>query len=195
MRGIRTPLLAGSLAALLAGCQPPPPVDIAPAVATAHWGSGGGAKLFRERRGWTVESIAASAADRAHCVGRRRSDSVGLVFIGGEPESGFQLVGVPGTPEPGSAEILTARFDQGDRRRFEARALPGGILEVIFPTAQYDGTLQAFARSHSVSFEGQRIGPVAQLDLDGSNWAINATDECRRMLIPAPPRGPARLGT
>lgn len=185
MHPTRLIALAGLLGTALAACQPPPPPEGgAVGVQAARWGTGAG-QPFRERLGWSVEVMSATApAARAYCLGLRNDNGLGLVFIGGEPDSGFRIVGLPDALTAGASETVLARFDHGERRKYEARVLPGSALEVVFPTIEYDHALQPFARAHSVTFEGQRLGPIGRLDLEGSSWAVNATDECRRMNVP-----------
>lgn len=182
MRPIRHAAGVVLLLMALAACQPmpPPPPDLAAKPSTEP-------KPFRDRRGWVVTIVPANAPARAHCVGERAApDGLGIVFVAGDPDSAFRLTGLATTPPAGASERLIARFDTGrerERRSFDARVLPDGTLEVTFPTIQYDGLLDHFARARTVTFESQRLGLIGNVDLEGSSWTINATDECRRMHV------------
>lgn len=181
MRPIRHAAGAVLLLLALAACQPlPPPV---PEVTAAH--PAATPKPFRDRRGWVVTVVPASGPARAHCVGERAAPvGLGIMIIASDPNSAFRLTGLAATPPAGASERLLARFDDGrERRTFDARVLPDGTLEVSFPTIQYDGLLDQFARARAVTFESARLGLVGTVDLEGSSWAINATDECRRMNV------------
>lgn len=165
----------------VAACQPlAPPVP--PDVQTVSTATP--PQPFRDRKGWSVVVVPAALRERGHCIGGRvDGEGLRISFLGGDPDSGFRLSGFTADATPGATERLTARFDDGTERHFDSRVLPGPVLEAIFPTLRYDGTLYPFARAHSVMFEGQRLGPLGAIDLDGSSWTINATDECRRMHV------------
>lgn len=186
MSAIRFTAVTGLLAMMaLSGCQTPPSAPEGPAASTAGRWTDSEARPFRERRGWTVQVMQPQSGKRAHCVGRRAgSDGLRIAFVGGDPDSGFRLSGfATGLPE-GSSETLLVKVEPGERRKFEARILPGPVLEVVFPTLDYDHALHPFARGRSVTFEGQRMGMIGTLNLEGSAWTVNATDECRRMNVP-----------
>lgn len=161
---------------LLAACQTAEPPRQA-----STMGDKDGAQ-FRERRGWAVSFAAATDGAPAHCVGRRGAADSGLriVFIGAERESGFRLLGVPvgGTER----DSLSVAFDNGDHTSFDVRR-DGDALIFLAPTAQYEDLTHPFARARSAALRLKNGAALGELPLTGSSWAINATDECRRMNV------------
>lgn len=173
------PLLCAMM--LAAACQPldePPGAD--DFGVNAHGGP------FRARNGWAVTFVPSGGSTPAHCRGRRDPvpNGLDLTIIGGETRSGFVLRGLP--PERGvpAKEEIVALFDDGERRTYAARREGDRGLRVVFPTRHYDETLHPFARGEHVVMRGRQIGALGTLDLNGSSWAINATDECRRINVP-----------
>lgn len=162
-------------AAALAGCQTTQTND---PVAFAD----GPGKSFRERRGWVVDFVPAENSAPAHCRGRRATATGGplIVFIGGERESGFRISGLGADKLATAGDALVAAFDYGDRQEFKTRR-DGDALLALFPTEQYEDVMHAFSRGRSVDFRGRGGASLTELSLSGSSWAINATDECRRM--------------
>lgn len=162
-------------AAALAGCQT---TDANNAAAFAD----GPGKSFRERRGWVVDFIPAENGAPAHCRGRRAAASPGpaIAFIGAEGESGFRVSGLSAEKLAAAGEAVTASFDHGDRQEFKARK-DGDSLLALFPTDHYEDVMHAFSRGRSVDLRNGRGVSLAEVSLSGSSWAINATDECRRM--------------
>lgn len=186
------PLAALLLGAALAACQ---------TADTAGAGRGlgdGPGNHFRERRGWEVAYVAAADGAPAHCRGRRSNpgaDGLTIAFIAAANVSGFRLTGLP----PGvlaafpagetATDEITARFDPGDSRVYPARR-DGDALLATFPTADYEDALHGFGRARTATLTAKRGGLLGSLTLNGSAWAINATDECRRMRTPAPAARP-----
>lgn len=169
-------LLAVVLAvALLAGCQTTEDVT------TAGFADGPG-HSFRERRGWVVDFVPAENGAPAHCRGRRAAAAAGpaIAFIGAEAESGFRVTGLSADKLAAASEALVASFDHGDRQEFKARK-DGEALLALFPTDHYEDVMHAFSRGRSVDLRNGRGVSLAEISLTGSSWAINATDECRRM--------------
>lgn len=162
-------------AAALAGCQT---TELNNAAAFAD----GPGKSFRERRGWVVDFIPAENGAPAHCRGRRAAASPGpaIAFIGAEGESGFRVSGLSPEKLAAAGEAVTASFDHGDRQEFKARK-DGDTLLALFPTDHYEDVMHAFSRGRSVDLRGRSGATLAEISLSGSSWAINATDECRRM--------------
>lgn len=143
----------------------------------------GDGKAFRERRGWTVEHIAAQGNALAHCRGRRTAaaaSGLSVSFIGAERESGFRLDGLPAEKTPDKRGEIIALFDNGDRQTFPARKDGDGLL-ALAPTAHYEEFMHPFGRARQVSLRDAQGDALGDLSLNGSSWAINATDECRRM--------------
>lgn len=168
-------LSLGFAVAALAACQPVGPQtgkDVAP----------GSSKPFGERRGWQVSVIEATSAVPMHCRGYKPGVvGLSLSFFGGREESGFVVGGIAAKAAAGGADRLTLRFDSGENRVFDARVVSGGALEVRFPTAAYDETLEPVIHARSATLSAQTAGAIGSVDLVGSSWAINATDECRRI--------------
>lgn len=184
------PLAALLLGAMLAACQ------TADTAGTGRGLGDGPGNNFRERRGWEVEYVAAAGDAPAHCRGRRSNAAgnaagLAIAFIAAEGASGFRLTGLPAGALAGdgaAGDEITARFDQGDSRAYPARR-DGDALLATFPTADYEEALHGFGRARTATLTAKRGGPLGNLTLSGSAWAINATDECRRMRVPAPGRG------
>jgi hypothetical protein len=145
----------------------------------------GEGKAFRERRGWTVDYIAGQAGAPAHCRGRRSAvvavgSGISISFIGAERESGFRLDGLPAEKTPGKRGEIIALFDNGDRQNFPTRKDGDGLL-ALAPTAHYEEFMHPFGRARQVSLRDAQGDALGEASLNGSSWAINATDECRRM--------------
>lgn len=168
-------LLPFVFAVVLAGCQTTSPDN------AAGFADGPG-KSFRERRGWVVDFVPAENNAPAHCRGRRAAAMTGpvIVFIGAERESGFRISGLPADRLAAAGDALVATFDHGDRQDFKV-SRDGDALLALFPTDHYEDVMHAFSRGRSVDFRGRGGASLAELSLSGSSWAINATDECRRM--------------
>lgn len=163
-------------AAAFAGCQTTEPQQNAAAFADGPGNS------FRERRGWVVDFVPAENGAPAHCRGRRAAASAGpaIVFIGAEAESGFRVSGLSPDKLATAGDAVVATFDYGDRQEFKTRR-DGDALLALFPTDHYEDVMHAFSRGRSVDLRGRGGASLVELPLSGSSWAINATDECRRM--------------
>lgn len=172
---IRAVLFACAAALSLAACQ-----TVEQPRTTALGDKDG--EIFRERRGWFVGFVPASNGAPAHCRGRRTGSEGGLpiVFIGGEKESGFLLPGAAGSA--GERDAVVAAFDNGDQTAFEVRR-DGDALLYLGSTAQYEDLMHPFARARSASLRLKSGAPLGETSLNGSSWAVNATDECRRMKV------------
>lgn len=162
-------------AAALSGCQTVETSEVA-VFADAP------GKSFRERRGWVVDFIPAENGAPAHCRGRRAAASPGpaIAFIGAEGESGFRVSGLSPDTLAAAGGALVASFDYGDRQEFKARK-DGDSLLALFPTDHYEDVMHAFSRGRSVDLRIRGGASLGEIPLTGSSWAINATDECRRM--------------
>lgn len=149
-------------------------------------GAGNLSKHFRERRGWAVGFVTAREQTPAHCLGYQSATRTGLriTFMGGETESGFRLDGIPPDRALAVGEDLLANYDGGERRTFNILRAGAGSATVMFPTRRYEDAMYAFAHSRFVEFRGRTAGPIGTIDLRGSSWTINATDECRRIKVP-----------
>lgn len=165
----------------VAACQPTTP---APQTTTAAPPAPTATKPFRDRKGWEVVVVEATALSPAHCRGMRQPQNVpDIAFFSADQESGFVVIGAPTPPAEGVTDRLTARFDTGEPRGFDVKAVGGGALEVRFPTARYDESFRPFAQAKQVTLTGQKSGNIGTIDLVGSSWTVNATDECRRMNV------------
>lgn len=162
-------------AAMLAGCE------TTETNKTGGFADGPG-NSFRERRGWVVDFVPAENGAPAHCRGRRAAATIGpaIAFIGAEGESGFRVSGLSADKLAAAGDALVASFDHGDRQEFKARK-DGDSLLALFPTDHYEDVMHAFSRGRSVDLRGRGGAMLAEISLSGSSWAINATDECRRM--------------
>ena len=182
-------LRAGSLSILLAtaalaACQtppvPPPDADdAAPAAAPAAPETP--TRIIGERENWVIEFHQAGTDGKPFCKAWRPNvRGARLVFTAGAEDSGFRLSGVgPRRPTTGPLR-LQALFDDGERTVYRAAVRPGPALAVSFPTVRYDDATHPFARARTVEFRGPG-GRLAGFDLTGTNWALNALDECRRL--------------
>jgi hypothetical protein len=179
MRPNHLRVLLGGLSALAAAaCQPTQPPQ------TATEPVPGASKPFRDRKGWEVTVVEPSATVPIHCRGIRSPQNMpDIAFFSAEAESGFVVTGAPVALAEGTTDRLTARFDTGEPRGFDARVVGGGAMEVRFPTQRYDETFLPLARARTVTLTGQKAGDIGAIDLVGSSWAVNATDECRRMNV------------
>ncbi|WP_029008481.1 hypothetical protein [Azospirillum halopraeferens] len=184
LTALRAPSLTALLATLaLAACQTPPDAPPAPAAQPAAVPAAPEepTRVLGERNDWVIEFHEAGADGRPFCKAWRPGvRGARLVFVAGAEDSGFRLSGVgPRRPTDGPLR-LQAVFDDGERVAFRALVEPGPSLTVSFPTARYDDEVHAFARALRVEFRGPG-GALAGFDLTGTNWALNALDECRRL--------------
>lgn len=180
MRSSRILLVAGVVACGLSACQsvPSPQPTVKPDAARAQ-------KPFRDRKGWEVVVVEAGPGTAAHCRGYRVGSGVpALAINAGAEESGFTISVPADSGAAGSADRLLARFDTGENRGYDVRFESDVSVVARFPTERYDELLLPFVRARSVSLGMQRGAAIGTIDLEGSSWAINATDECRRMNMP-----------
>jgi len=138
---------------------------------------------FRAARGWAV-TIHKPAGGKVYCQAvRTPPDASGagprMVFRTATDESGFTLTDTGATVTAGERYDLSASFDQGARLMLGARGLPAGGLYVAIPTKAYLDELEPFARNRRVTFRSAALGDLGTMILNGSSWAINASDECR----------------
>lgn len=183
------------VALALAGCQttaaptsiesdtvaaPPPALPPASALSDAP------GRVIAENRGWVVTAYPPSPTGRAYCTASRQGDGSPLLSFRATAERAALLVMTDHTAMPdrqaqphGPGE-LTAKFSDGVEHQLKAMKTEDGgvIVPVELPT--YDDLMEPFAESKTVTLEGNVLsGPVGDINLGGSNWAINALAECR----------------
>lgn len=180
-------LLASLLASLLTvACQTTAPPASAPPPAPRGLEDGPARPFNSSSRGWTV-TIHKPASGKTFCQAQRLAPEAGgeasagprLVFRTASAESGFILTGSGATVTAGERYDLSAALDLGARVTLGARGLPDGGLYVAIPTRSYLEELSPFARSRRAAFRSAELGELGTVLLNGSSWAINASDECR----------------
>lgn len=180
------PALLG-LAVLLPACQ----TTENPAGRIAYGGAAGfvaptsptHGRRVAERRGWVVEAVAGTAAQPAHCRVFRPGDSGPALSFQAAPGSFSVLVSTPDRLlAPGAGYDVTLTFEGAASESHKAQALDSGTLMVRILSLDYEDITDPYARSKSVEVSSQRLGGrIAAFPLAGSNWAVNALDECRRL--------------
>ncbi|SMH52183.1 hypothetical protein [Azospirillum agricola] len=184
---VATPPATLATLLLLAACQttvaPPTPPPVPRGLEEAS-----GTPYNTPTRGWSV-TIHKPASGKTYCQAVRTAPvpaaptgergGPGMVFRTAAVESGFTLTGTGAAVTAGERYDLTASFDQGSKVMLGARGLPGGGLYVAIPSKTYLEELEPFARNRRVTFRSAALGELGTLLLNGSSWAINASDECR----------------
>lgn len=173
-------------AALLAACQTSEDTRV------AYGGAAGfGAQVLSpapgrrvaERRGWLVEAVAGTVTEPAHCrVSRPGEDGPRLTFQAA-PGSFAVLIATPDRLlAPGASYELTLAFEGAAPETHTAVARDSSTLMVRIQSHDYEDITDAFARSKGLEVSSPRLGGrIAAFPLAGSNWAVNALDECRRL--------------
>ncbi len=193
MRRIRARLDLPGLAllglVLLSACQT---TESPPAQRTAYnSGTGLTAPLFQpppgrkvaERKGWMVEAVAGTMAEPAHCRVSRPDDSGPTLAFHAAPGVFSVLIGTPNhLLAPGAGYDLALDFDGAASESHKAQALDSDTLAIRIRSLDYEDITDAFVRARSLEVSSPRLGGrIATFPLAGSNWAVNALDECRRL--------------
>ncbi|WP_448187382.1 hypothetical protein [Azospirillum sp. sgz301742] len=136
-----------------------------------------------ERKGWVVETVAGTAAEPAHCRVSRPGDSGPKLAFQAAPGRFSVLVEAPGhLLAPGATYDLTITFEGAASESHTAQAIDSGTLAVRIASLDFEDITDAFMRSKTLEVSSPRLGGrIASFPLTGSNWAINALDECRRL--------------
>ena len=172
--------------ALLAACQTSENSRVAyggAASFTAPTLSPSPGRKVAERKGWVVEAVAGTMTEPAHCRVSRPGDSGPTLSFQAAPGSFSVLIGTPNRLlAPGASYDLTLAFDGAASESHAAQALDSGTLAVRIRSLDYEDITDAFVRAKSMDVSSPRLGGrIAAFPLTGSNWAVNALDECRRM--------------
>ena len=136
-----------------------------------------------ERKGWVVESVAGTVAEPAHCRVSRPNDSGPKLAFQAAPGRFSVLVEASGhLLAPGATYDLTLAFEGAASEAHPAQAIDSGTLAVRIASLDYEDITDAFVRSKRLEVSSPRLGGrIADFSLTGSNWAVNALDECRRL--------------
>lgn len=193
MRRIRAhpalPVLAAlGLALLLPACQ----TSESPTERVAFGGASnfaapllppGPGRKVAERKGWVVEAVTATVTEPAHCRVSRPGDSGPKLSFQAAPGSFSVLIGTPDRLlAPGASYDVDLAFDGAATESHKAQALDSGTLAVRIRSLDYEDITDAFVRAKSMTASSLRLGGrIAAFPLTGSNWAVNALDECRRI--------------
>lgn len=145
--------------------------------------SPGSARTVAERKGWVVEAVAGTFAEPAHCRVSRPGGSGPTLAFQAAPGRFSVLVGTPDRLlAPGATYDLTMAFEGAASESHKAQAVDSGTLAVRIMSLDYEDITDAFMRAKTLEVSSQRLGGrIAAFPLAGSNWAINALDECRRL--------------
>ncbi len=174
---------------LLPACQ----TTESPAVQRASYGTASGfttpmlkpppGRRVAERKGWVVEAVDGSVAESAHCRASRPGDSGPTLAFHAAPGVFSVLIGTPNhLLAPGAGYDLALDFDGAASESHKAQALDSDTLAVRIRSLDYEDITDAFVRARSLEVSSPRLGGrIATFPLAGSNWAVNALDECRRL--------------
>ena len=172
--------------ALLAACQTSENSRVAYGGAagfTAPTLSPSPGRKVAERKGWVVEAVAGTMTEPAHCRVFRPADSGAKLSFQAAPGSFSVLISAPDRLlAPGASYELTLAFEGAAPESHKAVALDSGTLMVRIQSLDYEDITDAYARSKGLEVSSPRLGGrIAAFPLSGSNWAVNALDECRRL--------------
>lgn len=136
-----------------------------------------------ERRGWVVEAVSGTVTEPAHCRVSRPGDSGATLSFQAAPGSFSVLIGTPNRLlAPGATYDLTLTFEGAAPESHTAVALGSGTLMVRIRSLDYEDITDPYARSKGLEVSSPSLGGrIAAFPLAGSNWAVNALDECRRL--------------
>ena len=143
----------------------------------------GPSRKVAERKGWVVEAVNATVAEPAHCRVSRPGDSGPTLSFQAAPGRFSILIGTPNRLlAPGASYELTLNFEGAASESHTAQAVDSSTLAVRIQSLDYEDVADSYGRAKRLEVSSQRLGGrVAAFTLDGSNWAINALDECRRL--------------
>ena len=107
-------------------------------------------------------------------------DDDDTVRVPGEPE--LCILAEDGSTGLCSRTDLALDFDGAASESHKAQALDSDTLAVRIRSLDYEDITDAFVRARSLEVSSPRLGGrIATFPLAGSNWAVNALDECRRL--------------
>lgn len=140
-------------------------------------------RKIAERRGWVVEAVSGTVTEPAHCRVSRPGDGGATLSFQAAPGSFSVLISTPDRLlAPGAAYDLTLAFEGAAPESHKAVALDSGTLLVRIQSLDYEDITDPYARSKGLEVSSPRLGGrIAAFPLGGSNWAVNALDECRRL--------------
>jgi hypothetical protein len=138
-------------------------------------------RIVAQNKGWVVRAHPARDGTEAYCLATPSGEALPRLAFRATAEEAAMLVRGGDSAKPGEDEAkLTATFQDGEKLALDARPMADGRVLVPVEIPQYYDVLDPFAASKSVTLESELLGkPVADLNLSGSLWAINALDECR----------------
>ncbi|HYG84897.1 MAG TPA: hypothetical protein VD978_01425 [Azospirillum sp.] len=141
------------------------------------------ARKVAERKGWVVEAVTGSFAEPAHCRATRPGDSGPKLTFQTSPGRFSVLIGTPNRLlAPGATYDLTFAFEGAASESHTAQAVDSDTLAVRISSLDYEDITDPYARAKRLEVSSPRLGGhIAAFPLAGSNWAINAIDECRRI--------------
>lgn len=177
-------LLCGFMAACQTTDSPAPPVSFGGASRlTAPPLPSPSARKVAERKGWVVEAVAATLAEPAHCrTGRPADNGPSLAFRASPGRFGVSIRTLDRLLAPGASYELTFTFEGAASESHTAQATDSGTLAVLIRSLDYEDITDAFVRAQHLEISSPQLGGrIAAFPLAGSNWAINALDECRRI--------------
>jgi len=136
-----------------------------------------------ERKGWVVEAVAGSVTEPAHCRVSRPGDSGPKLSFQAAPGGFAVLIEAPGhLLAPSASYDLTFSFEGAAPETHSAQALDSGTLAVRIRSLDYEDVADPYMHAKSMEVASPRLGGrIASFPLTGSNWALNALDECRRL--------------
>lgn len=136
-----------------------------------------------ERRGWVVEAVAGTVTEPAHCRAFRPGDDGPRLSFQAAPGSFAMLIAAPDRLlAPGANYELTLTFEGAAPETHTAVARDSSTLMVRIQSHDYEDVTDPYARAKGLEVSSPRLGGrIAAFPLAGSNWAVNALDECRRL--------------
>lgn len=184
MRRIRACVVLAALG-LLAACQTSesPLSQGGASRFTAPLPAPANGRKIAERKGWVVEAVAGNIAEPAHCRVSRPGDSGPTLTFHAAPGRFSVLVEAPGhLLAPGATYDITLAFEGAASESHQAQAIDSGTLAVRILSLDYEDITDAFVRAKRLEVSCPRLGGrIGAFSLTGSNWAVNALDECRRL--------------
>lgn len=150
---------------------------------TAPLAPPGPGRRVAERKGWVVEAVTATVAEPAHCRVFRPGDSgPALSFQAAPGRFSILFSALNRLLAPGAAYDLTFDFEGAASESHQAQAVNSDTLAVRIQSLDYEDITDSFSRAKRLAVSSQSLGGrVAAFALEGSSWAVNALDECRRL--------------